>query len=165
MYDRQNRLTFRRDQAVNRPTQMTAAQIEPKSQCDAIVQNSHVVFLVNFISPNHFPVLQEVAKRCGKLTILCSVKMESNRDFDPQWGDLEVVLQKTWTLSRTAHHPSGYHDVNYIHIPLDTVGQLRALRPDAVVSFELGGNGVFMVAPLTSSTLCTGGRDRCVGAQ
>jgi glycosyltransferase involved in cell wall biosynthesis len=128
---------------VIRSTNSPTSPAESKTMRDAITENAHVVFLINFVGPNHVPVLQEVAKRVGKLTVLCSVKMESNRDFDPEWGDLDVVVQKTWTLSRTAHHPSGYHDVNYIHIPLDTLRQLRALKPDAVVSYELGARTAF----------------------
>lgn len=98
----------------------------------------HVVFLVNFIAPNLVAVCQQLAARVERLTILSSVTMESNRDWQAEWKDLNVTVQKTWTITRHPTHPGGYREVNYIHIPLDTIGQLRRLRPDAIVSLELG---------------------------
>lgn len=102
----------------------------------------HVAFLVNFVAPNHIAIFREVKRHIGKLSILSSVAMESNRQFDSDTGDLDVIIQKTKTITRTAHHPSGYEDVNYIHIPLDTMGQLRRLKPDVIVSLELGARTI-----------------------
>lgn len=102
------------------------------------VQRLHVVFLVNFVAPNLIAVMQELSKRVGKLTILSSVAMEANRDWKADWQGLEVVVQNTWTLTRKPVHPSGYQEINYIHIPLDTFGQLRRLKPDVIVSLEMG---------------------------
>ena len=103
-----------------------------------VTLDAHVVFLVNFLAPNHIAVCEELRRRCRRLTVLCSVAMEGNRDWTPDWKGLDVRVQKTWTLTRNVEHPGGYHDVNYVHIPTDTFSQLRGLRPDAVVSLELG---------------------------
>ncbi|MEM1227652.1 MAG: glycosyltransferase family 4 protein [Planctomycetota bacterium] len=97
-----------------------------------------VVFLVNFLAPNHVAVCHELAQRVKSLTILSSVAMEGNRDWQPEWDGLDVRVQKTWTMTRRVGHPGGYEDVNYIHVPRDTLAQLRHLRPDAIVSLELG---------------------------
>ncbi|TWU59440.1 D-inositol 3-phosphate glycosyltransferase [Rubripirellula tenax] len=101
-------------------------------------KDAHVVFLVNFVAPNLIAVCQQIASRVGKFTVLSSVAMESNRDWKTEWGDLDVRVQKTWTITRHPKHPGGYQEVNYIHIPLDTLSQLRRLNPDVVVSLELG---------------------------
>lgn len=101
-------------------------------------QPGHVVFLVNFVAPNLVAVCQQLAARVERLTILSSVAMESNRDWQADWKGLDVIVQKTWTITRHPKHPGGYREVNYIHVPLDTIGQLRRLRPDAMVSLELG---------------------------
>ncbi|QDT02542.1 Alpha-D-kanosaminyltransferase [Rubripirellula lacrimiformis] len=101
-------------------------------------EDLHVVFLVNFVAPNLIAVCQEMSQRVGRFTILSSVAMESNRDWQTDWSDLDVRVQKTWTITRHPTHPSGYREVNYIHVPLDTIGQLRRLNPDAIVSLELG---------------------------
>ena len=106
------------------------------------LESKHVVFLVNFVAPNLIAVMREFAARVGRLTILSSVEMESNRDWNSDWGDLNVVVQNTWTITRHPVHPSGYKEVNFIHIPLDTLHQLRRLRPDAIVSLELGARSI-----------------------
>lgn len=104
--------------------------------------DARVVFLVNFLAPNHIAVCQALAERLRSFSVLCSVAMEGNRDWHPDWQDLDVRVQKTWTLTRKVDHPGGYQDVNYIHIPRDTFSQLRSLRPDAIVSLELGARTV-----------------------
>ena len=101
-------------------------------------KQAHVVLLVNFLAPNDLAVCREIASRVGRLTILSSVAVESNRQWAPEWGELDVVVQKTWTFTRQLEHPGGFRQVNYIHVPRDTFRQLRRLRPDAVVSLELG---------------------------
>lgn len=106
----------------------------------------HVVFLVNFVAPNHLAVFREVEKHVGRLSILASVAMESNREFESEPSGLNVIVQKTRTLTRKAVHPSGYEDVNYIHIPLDTIGQLRRLKPDVLVSLEMGARTLSSLA-------------------
>ena len=107
------------------------------------IQKLHVVFLVNFVAPNLIAVMKELAARVGRLTILSSVEMESNRDWKADWQGLEVVVQNTWTITRKPVHPSGYQEINYIHIPLDTFGQLRRLKPDVIVSLEMGARSLW----------------------
>ncbi|MGB7327088.1 MAG: glycosyltransferase family 4 protein [Rubripirellula sp.] len=109
-----------------------------KPAAPTTVEDAHVVFLVNFVAPNLIAVCQQIAARVGKFTILSSVAMESNRDWQTEWGDLDVRVQKTWTITRHPKHPGGYVEVNYVHIPTDTLSQLRRLKPDAIVSLELG---------------------------
>ncbi len=99
---------------------------------------TNVVFLVNFVAPNLLDVFRELSKRVGRLTIVSSVAIEGNRDWKPETDGLEVVVQRTWTITRTAVHPSGYREPNYIHIPLDTFHQLRRIKPDVIISLELG---------------------------
>ncbi|MFK8113741.1 MAG: glycosyltransferase family 4 protein [Rubripirellula sp.] len=108
--------------------------------------DAHVVLLVNFVAPNLLHVCREIQSRVKRLTILSSVANESNRQWSIDWADLEVVVQKTWTITRHPQHPSGYREVNYVHVPLDTLGQLRRLRPDAIVSLELGARTLISLA-------------------
>ena len=120
----------------------TPAQTEIRS----LAKQAHAVFLVNFVAPNHVKVCEEIAKRVGRLTVLASVEMEANRDWETDWGNLNVVVQKTKTFTRNAKHPGGYQEANYIHVPLDTFGQLRRLKPDAILSLELGARTAFSSA-------------------
>ncbi|TWU04403.1 glycosyltransferase family 4 protein [Stieleria varia] len=116
--------------------------------------DAHVVFLVNFVAPNLVAVLKEVAKRVGRLTVLSSVEMEANRQWEMDAGGLDVIVQKTWTITRTVKHPGGYEEHNYIHVPLDSLSQLRRLDPDAIVSLELGARTFFSSLHRTLSRTC-----------
>jgi glycosyltransferase involved in cell wall biosynthesis len=96
------------------------------------------VLLINFIAPNHLSLLKALASRVNKFTIFISTKMEPNRFWKPQWDDLSVVCQKSITLHGLAHHPAGFTDPAYIHIPYDTLAHLRRMQPDVVISIEFG---------------------------
>lgn len=104
---------------------------------------AHVVLLTNFIPPYRLPVYTELARRVEKLTILLSTPMEPNRAWQAAWGELDVRLQHTWTVRRTWRHKAGFTDTLHVHVPIDTVGQLRALRPDVIVAAELGFRSLF----------------------
>lgn len=112
------------------------AQVDKPSQ-------AHVVVLMNFVPPFQLPVLRELAKRVGKLTVLISTPMEPNRAWSVNWGDIDVHVQKSITVRRLWRHPSGFAEDNYVHVPWDTVSRLRALSPDVVLSGELGMRSVF----------------------
>lgn len=118
------------------------------------IRKSHVVFLVNFVAPNHTEVLRKVSKKVGKLTVLSSVEMESNRNWSADVGDLDVIVQRTKTIARSAKHPSGFSDANYVHIPWATTLQLRKLNPDVVVSLEMGARTAFSALHKSLSRRC-----------
>ncbi len=64
--------------------------------------------------------------------------MEPNRAWQPEWGDLTVVLQKNLTMRHWWRHSTGFDELTYVHFPIDTYKQLRRLQPDIVFSAELG---------------------------
>ncbi len=127
------------------------ADDSPPTGQSASVSAAHVVLLVNFVAPNMRGVFQEISRRVGRLTILSSVAVESNRQWNADWGELDVVVQRTWTITRHPKHPGGYRDVNYIHLPLDTIRRLKRLRPDVIVSLELGARTVLSLRSIESS--------------
>ena len=108
------------------------------SQGKLSVDQARVVFLVNFLSPNLVEVMREAARGLGRLDILVSVPMEANRNWQVDNRDLSVITQRTWTKRKLAHHPGGYSEELFVHVPLDTWPQLRRLRPDCIVSLEMG---------------------------
>jgi glycosyltransferase involved in cell wall biosynthesis len=104
---------------------------------------AHVVLLTNFIPPYRLPVYTELANRVEKLTILLSTPMEPNRNWQAVWGSLDVRLQRTWTVRRRWRHTAGFTDTLHVHVPTDTSRQLKTLRPDVIVSAELGSRSLF----------------------
>jgi glycosyltransferase involved in cell wall biosynthesis len=102
-----------------------------------------VVFLVNFVAPNLLEVFRELSLRFQTFAVVSSVPIEGNRQWKTETDGIDVRIQKTWTITRTARHPSGYAEPNYIHLPLDSLSQLRRLKPDVIVSLELGARTAF----------------------
>jgi glycosyltransferase involved in cell wall biosynthesis len=102
-----------------------------------------VVFIVNFLAPDLIAVCRRWSESVSHLKVLVSVPMEGNRQWDFEHDGIDVNVQRTWTITRTDRHPSGYQDVNYVHVPLDTYRQLRRLRPEVIVSAEMGARTFF----------------------
>lgn len=98
----------------------------------------HVVILNNYIRPHHVVAYRELEKRVRKLTVLLSVPMEPDRDWEAKWGGLDVRIQKNFMLRTKWKHSTGFKEDNFIHIPIDTYSQLRSLKPDIVFSYEMG---------------------------
>ncbi len=118
-------------------TSTVVNQIEP-TRIERRGYDGHVALLTNYIPPYALPVYLALAHRVGKLTLLLSTPMEPNRNWDAEWGSLNVKLQRTISLQRPWKHPVGFRESMSVHLPLDTLGQLRSLRPDVVVSAQLG---------------------------
>lgn len=101
-----------------------------------------IAFLTNVIPPYHKPFLDCLAKRY-KLRILLSTRMEPNRPWKLEWSGLDVVTQKTLTLSGRWRHPRGFTEPLFLHVPIDTIAQLRRFGPDVTISVEMGARTLF----------------------
>ncbi len=123
-----------------------AAPIDRPRDSMPCLPDANVVFLVNFVAPNLLDVFRQFAACVKRFTVISSVAIEGNRQWKPETDGLDVIVQRTWTITRTAKHPSGYSEPNYIHVPLDTLSQLRRIRPDAIVSLELGARTMWSQA-------------------
>lgn len=98
----------------------------------------HVTLLTGYIPPYALPVYQEIQRGVSRLSILLSTPMERNRQWQADWDELEVHVQRTLSHRSKWRHQVGFSDSKETHIPLDTFRQLRRLQPDVVVSEELG---------------------------
>ncbi len=97
-----------------------------------------VAFLTNLLPPYHKPLFYLLDQRLAAFRVLLSTPMEANRPWKVDWGGLDVVLQKTYTAKGWWHHPSGFSEPLAVHIPLDTLQQLRRFSPDVIISVEMG---------------------------
>jgi glycosyltransferase involved in cell wall biosynthesis len=100
---------------------------------------SRVALLVNFIPPYRVPLFEALQARVGELRVFVSTPVEPNRHWPAQWGSLNVVVQRSVMIRTHWSEPGGrLKEVRYVHLPYDTLLQLRRFRPDAIISGELG---------------------------
>ncbi|MGH7444107.1 MAG: glycosyltransferase family 4 protein [Longimicrobiales bacterium] len=103
----------------------------------AVPGRARVALLTNFLPPYRRPVLESLNARVGALRIFVCTPMERNRDWRPDWGELDVVVQRTMTIART-WRARRFNERIDLHVPLDTISLLRAFRPDVILSGEMG---------------------------
>lgn len=97
-----------------------------------------VALLVNFIPPYRVPLFRALREHVGELRIFVSTPVEPNRAWSADWADLPVVVQRSITFQKRWKRPEGFQEMTFVHVPYDTVGQLRRFRPDVIISGELG---------------------------
>jgi len=95
------------------PQSFDAIEIESPDY-DGEVLDAHVVILNNYLRVHHAISYVELAKRVRKLTVLLSVPMEPNKDWDAQWMGLDVRMQKNWMFTKKWKHSKGFTEDNYI---------------------------------------------------
>lgn len=96
-----------------------------------------LAILTNILAP-YWKAICECLTSCYRLRVFLSTPMESNRPWQIDWGDINVVVQRAITLHRRWKHPSGFVEPIYVHFPIDTISQLRRFRAQVTISNELG---------------------------
>ena len=131
-------------------------QPAPEAQPEQLPQLGRVAFLTNFIPPYRTSTLEQLGLRCRNLRVLISTAMEGNRQgWTNGWNGLDVVVQKTVTLKRSLKHPHRHDEANYVHIPVDTIGSLRAFDAEVIISAEMGFRTLFALLHRKLSPACT----------
>jgi glycosyltransferase involved in cell wall biosynthesis len=103
-----------------------------------IRRDARAVLLINAIVRHQQPQFAEATKLMPNLKCLVSVDKEPQRDYSPDFSSLDVAVQKNWTRKKKWKHGAGFEDDLFVHFPYDTYSQLRRLKPDVVLSHELG---------------------------
>jgi glycosyltransferase involved in cell wall biosynthesis len=124
---------------------MRSSEIDPYAPLPASGA-LRVVFLTNMIPPYHKPVIGLLARRYPALRVLLSTPMESNRPWKVDWDDLDVVVQRTYTAKGVWRHPRGFSEPLEVHVPLDTLQQLKRFSPDVIISAEMGARTLLAMA-------------------
>ncbi len=101
-----------------------------------------VALLMNFVAPYRVPLLEAFRDQVGTLRVLISTPMERDRSWAPEWGTLDVVVQRNVTVRRLHNRVGKFTRQLEIHVPYDTLGQLGSYHPDAVISGELGARSM-----------------------
>jgi glycosyltransferase involved in cell wall biosynthesis len=101
-----------------------------------------IAWLTNELQPYRVPLFEAVEDRVGKLRVFISTKQEPDRPWAPNWGRLETVVQRTFTITTRRKHPQGYRQTMYVHMSPDTIPLLLRYRPDVVISGEMGPRSI-----------------------
>jgi glycosyltransferase involved in cell wall biosynthesis len=97
-----------------------------------------VALLTNFVPPYRTPLFRLLARRFDAFRVFVSTRMEPNRDWDPQTEGLDVEVLRGFTVNRTERHPHEFSNSAFVHLPYSVLFRLRHMRPDVVVSGQLG---------------------------
>ena len=84
--------------------------------------------------------------RLADFHILVSTRMENGRHWEPDWRDLPVRLQRNLAIRGSWKHPHHFSEPLTVQIPYDTLPQLMRLKPDVVISYEMGARTAQAVA-------------------
>src|SRR4030095_16369398 len=84
-----------------------------KNECSEDM--NRVALLLNFVPPHGVPVLEALRDRLATLRVLISTPMEPKRDWPVLWGGLDVVVQRSFTLTKRRRHPAGFAETGYVH--------------------------------------------------
>ena len=97
-----------------------------------------IVFLTNFIPPYRKTLYEQITLKVRVLKIFISIPMESNRNWKVNHDGLAVIIQKNWSYVKNWRFGTDFIEQTTIHIPYDTITQLKQHDPDVVISGELG---------------------------
>jgi glycosyltransferase involved in cell wall biosynthesis len=97
-----------------------------------------LALLTNFIPPYRLPLFLQLARHTSAFRVMISTTMEADRFWNPEFGGLDVCVQRTFTLHSVRKHPSGFRDTGYVHFPYDTIPRLIGFHPDIVISDQFG---------------------------
>ena len=103
---------------------------------------ARTALLIHFLAPYRLTLFEGLRDRVAQLRVFLSTSMEPDRDWAPEWGNLDVVVQRTVTVERIHHRPGGVRQQLYIHLPYDTLPRLFAYAPQVVISSEMGARSV-----------------------
>jgi glycosyltransferase involved in cell wall biosynthesis len=101
-------------------------------------RDCRVALLVNFIPPYRVSLFRALQEEVGELRILVSTPVEPNRSWPADFAGLPVIVQRSVSLEKRWKRPGGFREISTVHLPYDTLNQLRRFQPDVIVSGELG---------------------------
>ena len=101
-------------------------------------RDCRVALLVNFIPPYRVSVFRALRTEVRELQVLVSTPVEANRSWPAEWADLPVIVQRSLSVRKRWKRPGGFPEDGFVHVPYDTIAQLRRFQPDVILSGELG---------------------------
>lgn len=104
--------------------------------------DARVVFLTREIRHHQVREFQLISDAISDFHIMASMPPDPSRRSAAYLADLPIKEQRTLRLPNFASHVAGFGEMLSIDVPYETGRYLRALKPDAVVSVELGARTI-----------------------
>ena len=118
--------------------EFTLPQVAPRITAESRRLPVRAVLLTNCIAPYSVAMLRHLTHGLQKLQVLVSTPMEQDRHWQPDWDGLNVLVQRSFTLTHQRSFRQGYRMTFFRHFPYDSLVWLRRLHPDVVISAQLG---------------------------
>ena len=64
--------------------------------------------------------------------------MDPSRHWEPKFGNLDITIQKCFSINSTQTHPDGFKLSRHIHIPISTIPDIIKEKPNIVITTEVG---------------------------
>jgi glycosyltransferase involved in cell wall biosynthesis len=98
-----------------------------------------VALFLNTLSSHSLPLVACLSTKVKELIVFTSASYDQKANpLSTAAGNIQIMQQRNISVRRVRRHPQGYSDPMDIHIPYDTLFQLIARRPDAVITLEFG---------------------------
>ena len=99
---------------------------------------ARVALLTNCLPMYRVPLFGYIKQGVEHLRLFLSIKEVPDRDWHLFWGDLDVVVNRSFTWVQAFRNSHGFIDHSVISLPYDTLWVLWRYRPDVLVSSEFG---------------------------
>lgn len=104
-----------------------------------------VALLTNSLSPHTLPLCEAISMRVGELRAFVSAASDKFHHFPRPHATFSIVVQRSINAFRLRHRTQHAAIAEELHIPVDTLAQLRRYRPDVIVSCQFGARTIFAI--------------------
>lgn len=112
--------------------------MEPIPQSESRVSRPRVVIFLDYMWPTRARIFRVIAESVGDLRIVCSMLLGKDRRWETGFDGLSVHIQRAVHWQSRWRYFVGVAESSSISFPIDSVPLLFGLKPDVVISSQLG---------------------------
>ena len=101
-------------------------------------EDLRVALLTNSLSPHSLPVCEHISRAVREFSAFISADADRYHNFPKPQASFPIVLLRSFNRLRVPRKAYGHWQKGELHVPYDTYRQLRAYKPDVILSVQLG---------------------------
>jgi glycosyltransferase involved in cell wall biosynthesis len=105
-----------------------------------------VALLTNSLSPHSLSLCESISERLLEFRAFISEAVDKYHDFPPVSATFTIEVQRSFNFYVLFRKAYGFWQRSELHIPYDTLRQLKVYRPDVILSVQLGLRTVLAIA-------------------